>query len=269
LTSNERTQEGVKKAQPPSAREVFEGGSLYPAEIVCRIENRESSEYVDRLLIDKFETIRRHLQPGLLVDLCCATGEHLAALKPSNGVAIGIDFSVPYLIEAEFRRKSMGDESIHYFAGDARALPLATGSVDTLYSLSALYVVPELDRVLGEIVRVLRIGGRCILDLGNRQSINSFCIRNYYTELPPSYHLSVPEMLELCRYNSLQLVEHRAFQILPLWAGRPRWLWPLLHPVWKRILGTRVAGRMVDEWLCCMPIFRRLAFRHLLVCEKC
>ena len=24
-------------------------------------------------------------------------------------------------------------------------------------------------------------------------------------------------------------MEHRAFQILPLWAGKPRWLAPLLH----------------------------------------
>ncbi|RLJ68004.1 class I SAM-dependent methyltransferase [Sulfurisoma sediminicola] len=251
------------------AREAFEGGQLYPVETVCRSQDSESKEYTDRLLFDKLETIRRHLQPGLLVDLCCATGEHIGTLRPAGSEAVGIDFSVAYLSEAESRRRAKGDADVSYLAADARDLPLVSGSVATLYSLSALYLVPNLDRVVAEVARVLRVDGRCILDLGNKNSLNSFCVRNYYTELPTSYHLSVKDMILICERSGLRIVEHRAFQILPLWAGRPRWLWPLLHPVWKRILGARIAGRMVDEWLCGLPLLRRLAFRHLLVCEKC
>ena len=253
----------------PGAREAFEGGRLYPTATVCRLENWESKEYTDRLLTDKLETIRRHLQPGILVDLCCATGAHIDIVKPAGATAIGIDFSFPYLAEATSKRQASGREGVLFLAADARSLPLASDSVGTLYSLSALYLVPDLDKVLSEVARVLRPGGRCIIDLGNSHSLNSFCVRNYYNELPPSHHVSVAGMLRLCRINGLRLIEHRAFQILPLWAGRPRWLWPLLHPVWKRILGARIAGRMIDEWLCAAPLLRRLAFRHLLVCEKC
>jgi ubiquinone/menaquinone biosynthesis C-methylase UbiE len=251
-------------------RGVFENSDLYPADKICRLQASESKEYTDRLLFDKLETVRRHLQSGLLVDLCCATGEHIWSVKPENTVAVGFDFSLSYLIEAECRRRAKGDPSVSFVGADARYIPCRSGSVTTLYSLSALYVIPDIEQVVSEISRILRVGGRCILDLGNKNSLNSFCIRNYYSkDIATNYHISVSEMKELCNKNRLQIIEHRAFQILPLWAGRPGWLWPLLHPIWKRILGARIRGRMIDEWICSVPPFRNLAFRHILVCEKC
>ena len=251
-------------------RDIFEDSDLYPVEKICRLQERESKEYTDRLLFDKLETVRRHLQPGLLADLCCATGEHIWSVKPETTVAVGFDFSVSYLVEAKSRRESRGDQSVVFVGADARYIPCRSGAIATLYSLSALYVIPDIEKVVAEISRVLQVGGRCILDLGNKNSLNSFCIRNYYTgDLATNYHISVSEMTYLCAKNGLRLIEHRAFQILPLWAGRPSWLWPLLHPIWKRILGARVGGRMIDEWICSLPLLRKLAFRHLLVCEKC
>jgi hypothetical protein len=55
---------------------------------------------------------------------------------------------------------------------------------------------------------------------------------------------------------------------LPLWASKPIWLWPLLRPGWKKIMKKRVRGRMIDEWISGSRLFRRFAFRHLLVVER-
>lgn len=250
--------------QVAATRAVFEGGTLYPTATICATAAKESPEYIERLLFEKLETIRRHNRGGLLVDLCCATGDHIPEVRQRGQNALGLDFSLPFLKQAIGKNREAD-----FIASDARRLPIADNTVGLLYSLSALYLVPNLDRVFGEVSRVLRPGGRCILDLGNRNSLNSYCVRSHYPELPTSYHLPVSEMIRLCQHNRLRIVEHRAFQLLPLWTDRPRWLWPLLHPVWKRILGVRIAGRMLDEWLCSLPILRRLAFRHLLVCEKC
>ena len=253
----------VADQQAAVTRVAFEDGVIYPAATICALAAKDSPEYVQRLLFDKFETIRRHNRGGLLVDLCCATGDHILEVRQSSQDAIGIDFSLTFLQLASEKCKEA-----QYIAADARKLPLATSSVSLLYSLSALYLVPDLDRVIAEVHRVLQMGGRCVLDLGNRESINSYCVRYHYPELPTSYYLTVAEMIDLCSANGLRIIEHRAFQILPLWAGRPSWLLPLLHPSWKRVMSIRLAGRMLDEWISGCYLFRRFAFRQILVCEK-
>ena len=245
----------------------YEKNSLYKIDRICNPHNENSQEYVDRLLADKLETVRRHTRPGLLVDLCCATGEHLFALENVSTDCLGIDFSRPFIQKALEEAQGRALTHIRFEVGDAKSLALADASVATLYSFSALYAIPGIERVFSEVGRVMMPGGRCVLDLGNSRSLNSYCVRAY-TELPPTFHLTISEMKRLCEVNNLHIVEHRRFQLLPLWADRPRWLWPLLHPVWKRIMSRRIRGRMLDEWLCRLPVLRNFAFRHILVCEK-
>ena len=248
-------------------RDAYESGEVYKVDSISFQPSSDAQSYAERLLGDKIATIRRHVQPGLLVDLCCGNGEHLFALPDLGVESLGIDFSRPFVQHAREKAEGLGLKHIHFEVGDARAIPLADGSVSTLYALSALYVIPGVDKVMAEIGRILRPGGRCILDLGNARSLNSICVRAY-PELPPSFHVTVAEMERLCQVNGLRKVEHRRFQILPLWAGKPRWMWPLLHPVWKPLMSRRIRGRMIDEWISSAPLFRRFSFRHVIVCEK-
>ena len=249
-------------------RDAYESGKVYKVDSISFQPNIDAQSYVERLVGDKISTIRRHVQRGPLVDLCCGNGEHLFALADLEVESLGIDFSRPFVQHAREKAESLGLNHVRFEVGDARAIPLADGSVSTLYSLSALYVIPGLDDVMAEIGRILRPGGRCILDLGNSRSLNSVCV-GAYPELPPSFHVTVAEMERLCHVNGLRILEHRRFQLLPLWAGKPRWMWPLLHPAWKTVMSRRIRGRMLDEWLCSLPVLRAFAFRHLLVCEKC
>lgn len=248
-------------------RDAYEADVIYKVENVCIRPQGRAEEYADRLLEDKIEIVRRHVKPGLLVDLCCATGEHLFSLADLSGDCLGIDFSRPFIQKARDEALQRGYTHIRFEVGDAKALPLGDASVATLYSLSALYAIPDIGKVFAEIGRVMRPGGRCILDLANSRSLNAICVREY-TELPPTFHLTVAQMDSLCAKNDLRIIERRRFQLLPLWAGKPRWLWPLLHPAWKRVMSRRIRGRMLDEWLCRLPILRNFAFRHILVCEK-
>src|SRR3546814_11221425 len=96
---------------------------------------------------------------------------------------------------------------------------------------------------MAETGRVLRPVVRCVLDLVNSRSLNAICVRAY-TELPPTFHVTVTEMERLCRENGLRIIEHRRFQLLPLWAGKPRWMWPLLHPAWKNLMSRRTGSRI-------------------------
>jgi hypothetical protein len=109
------------------------------------------------------------------------------------------------------------------------------------------------------------------LDLGNLYSLNVIAVRSYHKELgwAQQFPISVPEMKRLIRNAGLEIVEHRAFQILPLWgADRPRWLKFALLPAWTELLKRKIAGRMIDEWISSVPFIKLLAFRHLIVCKK-
>ena len=247
---------------------AYQDGRLYRPATICIEAERDAADYTRRLLWEKMEMVRRHLQPSeLLVDLCCATGTHLRALAGGVDRALGIDFSEPFIEKARQDAETDGLGHLAFELGDAKDLPLEDRSVGTLYSFSSLYVILGVDDVIAEIARVLAPGGRCILDLGNARSLNSYCVR-HYTEWPPSFPLPLAEIRAMLTRHGLTIVEHRAFQILPLWADRPNWLWPLLHPAWTSLLAKRVGGRMLDEWLSNLPGLKNLAFRQMIVAEK-
>lgn len=248
-------------------RAAYEGGEIYKAESVSLSPNAGARDYGERLLGAKIETVRKHLQEGLVVDLCCGNGKHVFALANSDNDFAGVDFSRPFIERAREDAKKRGLGHLRFEVADARDLPFSKGEVGTLYSLSSLYAIPQLDLVLAEIGRVLRPGGRCILDLANSRSLNAICVKAY-TDLPPTFHVTLVEMDRLCAKHGLKIIEHRRFQLLPLWADKPTWLWPLLHPGWKAIMARRIRGKMLDEWISSAPLLRRFAFRHLLVCKK-
>lgn len=248
-------------------RAAFSKSSVYEPSRICRRIERNAADYAGQLLQDRFDMVAAVNSGGTLVDLCCASGSHLVDISPDADRAIGIDFADRYLETGRATALAAGRDNVAFVQADARRLPLATDSVDLLYCFSALYAISRVDEVVAEVGRVLRPGGHAVLDFGNRRSLNAYS-GTFYTELAPLHLLSVREIRGLVRGAGLSIVSHRRFQLLPLWADRPSWLWPLLHPRWKTVMKKRLFGRMLDEWLSTMPVLRSFAFRHVLVCRK-
>lgn len=242
-------------------------GQAYSPETICRQEVKGSREYFDVLLALRMDLLRPYLRQARVLDLCCATGEHLLDLAPEMGAGIGLDFSHPFLRKALRRRSTLGCPSIQFAEGNARQLPFRDGAFDLVYSFSSLYLIPRAGEILQEVSRVLRPGGLCVLELGNLYSLNTLVCRAR-PDLAAPHHISVTEMKGLLARAPLRVIRHRAFQILPFWGRGPFWLKPLLHPAWKRLLQRRAGGRMLDEWISNLPGLRRLAFRHIFVCQK-
>jgi SAM-dependent methyltransferase len=105
-----------------------------------------------------------------VLDLACGAGRHLQALAGQGLAAVGLDLSEPLLLRA---RKRVPEA--HLVRGDMRWLPLATASVDAVTSFftSFGYFDSEEEdrRVLGEMRRVLRPGGKVLLDFLNAKSV--------------------------------------------------------------------------------------------------
>lgn len=119
-------------------------------------------EIGDRML-ERLDYIR--LSPKRVLDLGCGTGASLAGLArryPAAGI-IGLDLTPPMLSCAADRepiwRRLLGRPSAALVCADARALPIASDSVDLVWSNLMLQWVADADRVFAEAWRVLRPGG--------------------------------------------------------------------------------------------------------------
>jgi demethylmenaquinone methyltransferase/2-methoxy-6-polyprenyl-1,4-benzoquinol methylase len=96
------------------------------------------------------------VRPGdRVLDACCGTGDLAVACARAGGIVTGVDFSEPMLERA--RRKS---SQIEWVEGDALALPFEAASFDAATVGFGIRNVPDLERGLAELRRVLRPGGR-------------------------------------------------------------------------------------------------------------
>lgn len=96
------------------------------------------------------------LPPGRLLDLGCGTGHSFHLLAPRE--TVGVDLSAEALAGQE-RETALAD---------MRAVPFEDGSFDSVLSVQSLEHVPDPERVLAEVRRVLRPEGMALFVTPNR-----------------------------------------------------------------------------------------------------
>ncbi len=77
-----------------------------------------------------------------------------------TGTAYGLDMTTEMLTLARENAAKAGATNVHFLKGLIEEIPLAAASVDVVISNCVVNLSPEKDRVLAEIARVLRAGGR-------------------------------------------------------------------------------------------------------------
>jgi SAM-dependent methyltransferase len=93
-----------------------------------------------------------------VLDVGCGTGSLTFALPEAAAIAAveAVDFAAVYVARARARNT---DRRITIREADARDLPFATGSFDRAYSQLVLHHMPQADRAVAEMRRVVRPGG--------------------------------------------------------------------------------------------------------------
>lgn len=98
-----------------------------------------------------------------VLDVGCGAGMDLllaAKRTGSSGRAIGVDMTDAMVERARKSAATAGMRQVEVRQGDATSLPIPDGSIDVVSSNGVLNLVPEKERGFGEIVRVLKRGGR-------------------------------------------------------------------------------------------------------------
>ena len=107
-----------------------------------------------------------------ILDVPCGYGRHAVPLASEGYHVVGLDRSTSQLTEASRRRRSATEP--HLLRADYRAIPIADGTFDAaLNLLSSLgYISQDADRtVLREVRRVLRPGGRLLIETNHRDRL--------------------------------------------------------------------------------------------------
>lgn len=105
-------------------------------------------------------------QPGeKILDIGCGTGHLTAKIAASGALVTGVDRS-PEMV----RQAREAYPGIRFEVGDAMEIPL-DDEFDAAFSNATLHWIKEPERVAAEIARLLRPGGRFVVEFGGERNI--------------------------------------------------------------------------------------------------
>jgi SAM-dependent methyltransferase len=110
----------------------------------------------------------------IVVDVGCSWGRWSVAAARAGYFPVGLDVHIDALAAAGRVSRQLGVEAAQV-CGDIEALPFATGSVDAVFSYSVLQHIDrqKVMRFFGEVARVLKPGGVCLVQLPNAYGLYS------------------------------------------------------------------------------------------------
>src|SRR4029450_5832275 len=114
--------------------------------------------------------------PATALELGCGAGTYVRWLAGLGYRPVGLDYSLATLSRA-VAADSGGKGS--YLAGEAYALPCRSRSVDLALSTGVLQALSEPRRAIEEIARVLRPGGRLVIEVLNSRATVAMVRRAY------------------------------------------------------------------------------------------
>jgi len=145
--------------------------------------NTSDKEPLSREYFDEIEAYRYRLHPWILenierfpiddkqvLEIGYGMGTDHLALARQGARMHGIDLTKRNF-ELTSRRFELYGEHSALITGDGEALAYADGSFDFVYSFGVIHHMPDAEKVISEIHRVLKPGGRCWVTVYHKNSL--------------------------------------------------------------------------------------------------
>ena len=222
----------------------------------------------DEMISIKTNLLRKYLI-GSAVDMGCGIGEYTRIARSITDPVIGIDFSGQYVAKAQGISEQNHD-GIKYLNEDIANTSLLPESIESIFSFSTLYYVPDVSSVIKHFRNLLHVGGVAILDFGNSNSLmNIFYSEPHRYSLAETYNLPIKSIHVILENYGFEIIENRSFQLLPRQGLSKKYfyLWPLTNKLWRFVLNCKINGITMDE-ITSSSILRKYAYRHLIVVRK-
>ncbi|MBV8479066.1 MAG: methyltransferase domain-containing protein [Actinobacteria bacterium] len=145
------------------------------------------------------------------VDVGTGAGALALALAPHVREAVGVDRVSELLALA--RERAKGIANVEFVEGDAERLPFDDDSFDLAGTLRTLHHVPHPERVLAELTRVTRPGGRLLVidQIAPVDPLDALAVDRFERARDPGHTRLLPDvdLRQLFEANGLVLVHER------------------------------------------------------------
>lgn len=146
-----------------------------------------------------------------VLELACGTGEFTFRLAKKCESWLATDFSENMLREAEvvYEKQRINIEGLIFEQQDATNLPYEKESFDAVMIANALHIMPEPEKALAEIRRVLKPGGLLFAPTFMYREGSGFVIRSGFFKL-----FGFKAYMNLHGKEFAEFIENQGFQVL-------------------------------------------------------
>ena len=142
--------------------------------------------------------LRQLLAPltgATVLDVGCGTANFLAEVAGFAGRAVGLDLSAGMLSQAASKQTGA-----HLVRGNAGSLPFDAQTFDAVYCIQVLHHLPEKQRFMAEVHRVLKAGGRFVIQSCSHAQLKTFWDYHYF---PRALEIDLRRMPDVADIRSM------------------------------------------------------------------
>jgi ubiquinone/menaquinone biosynthesis C-methylase UbiE len=155
------------------------------------------------------------VQGGSVLEIGCGRGAGIEVIFRQFGAAhvYGLDLDPLQIERARKRLESKYAGRVSFMQGDAEQLPFADASFDAVFDFGALHHVPNWQRSIAEVRRVLKPGGKFFFEEVTRAALGRWICRKFFVH-PAENRFSESEFLaelEIHGFKSVAPLSRKLF----------------------------------------------------------